>query len=191
MKKLLCLLLVLVLCLSLCACGNTTEKEAASEETPNMANPEQTTAEEEYKTIEFEEPVVVWEDENIRVELICFFEELFYWPEGDPVIEKGATFRLVNKTDVEVMVRLLEAYVGMDAVQLVQSAGGETPAPQKAMTINYVFQKFVGSNTAPLESLEDLYQLDGYFYVGLKENPGENVITQKYEAHFSLPELIG
>ena len=190
MKKLLCLLLALTVCLSLCACGNTTEKEAETEETPNEVTPEQTTAE-EYKTIEFEEPVVVWEDENIRVELICFFEEPFYWTPGDPVIEKGATFRLINKSDVEVIVRLLEAYVGMDAVQLVQSAGGDTPAPQKAMTVNYIFQKFVGSNTAPLESLEDLYQLDGYFYVALKEKPGENVITQTYEVQFSLPELIG
>lgn len=189
MKKAISLLLALVICLSLCACGNNnvdskvegyaeTEAEPSNEATKNN------------DLIEFEEPVLVWEDDNVKIELVSFYQELLNWYDKGPVLEKGITVRYYNKTNYGVIIQLQEAYLGVDAVQIMHTNGSESPAAGKATTYNYMIQHITGSSTSALESMDDLYQLDGKFWVGIKHDPSSNMVNESYDVNFSLPSIM-
>ena len=186
MKKAMLLILTLALSMSLYACGggSKSEENAAAGTNSNEASTEAAN-----DMIVFDEPVVVWEDENIQIEAIGFYQEFYNWGDREPATEKGVTFRYVNKTDHQILIQLDEAYLGMDAVQIMHCEGSETPAPGKATTRNYIFQYVTGPTTQSVDSMEDLYVLDGRFFVGLKKT-SENMIDESYYVSFAFEDLL-
>jgi len=186
MKKTLSIVLVIVLFLALSACDNTED----TTQTQEMTSAPIDTANE--NVIEFGSPVVIWEDDNIKIELLSFYQEFVNWGVADkePATEKGITVRYYNKTDYGVIIQLQEAYLGVDAVQILHSAGSETPASGKATTREYLIQKVVGSNTTALESMEDLYQLDGRFWVGIKHDKNSSIADEHYNIEFDFASIV-
>lgn len=191
MKKILSVILMLALLLSLCACGSNAESNVDSKVDGNTeAKAETSTATKNDDLIEFEEPILVWEDNNIKIELVSFYQEHLNWVGGEPATEKGITLRYYNKTNYGVVIQLQEAYLGVDAVQILNMDGSETPAAGKATTRNYLFQNITGSSISALESMDDLYQLDGRFWVGIKHDPNSSMVNDSYDVNFSLPSIM-
>lgn len=184
MKKVLSAILLLALLLSLCACSSNVESKTGDKtETPNVAPKND-------DVIEFGEPLLVWEDDNIKIELVSFYQEHFNWVTGESTTEKGITVRYYNKTSYGVVIQLQEAYLGVNAVQILHSDGSESPAPGKATTRNYLIQNVTGSTTSALESMDNLYQLDGSFWVGIKHDKDSSMVNESYTVDFSLPSIM-
>lgn len=175
MKKVVSLLLVLVMCLSLCACG----AEKAS--SPVAIQPEGTNT--EGNNVDFETPLLAWEDNKVKLEIIGFFQEKNIWAES-PTLESGITFKLTNKTDAELNAMFVDAYIGTDNVSIIIKDVNSTVAPGKSVTQKYLINKYVGSNVAALDSIEELYELDGKFSIYFTEDYSAN-----YDLTFSIPEL--
>ena len=103
-------------------------------------------------SIDFESPILIYEDDNIRIELQSFFHEFMNWgdPGRKPAFEKGLLVKYYNKTDYEVWIQLREAYLGMDAVCPAKTAGNEAVAPGKASICAYQIWQYAGTKYKPL-----------------------------------------
>lgn len=193
----LCAFGIALLICCLCACGaekassaDVSEKEQVSVSAENEESQieelesQQEGPETEDNSIEFETPLVAWEDDKVKIEIIGFFQETYYWDE-DPTTESGVTFKYTNKTDAEFQVWLDDAYIGTDGVYIMRSGGDGNVAPGKSTTSNYIFQKYVGSKEVALDSIDELYELDGKFLSYSSDNRFE-----QYDMSFSIPELM-
>ena len=94
MKKSIAMLLALVLCLSLCACGASGKANPfdAFMDSGNTASQDDNN-----EMIEFENTVVA-DDMDVTIELVNFHTKEYDWVEGKQQ-EKIVTFRFTNKTD--------------------------------------------------------------------------------------------
>lgn len=199
MKKILTCLLAAALLLSLAACGSDAQEASATPEpteeatpTPEPpATPEPTPTPEPAPepgsaTIDFEN-VVLYEDENVSIELIQFYEEEQQgWGDGDDFVDKCANIKFKNKGEYDFFF-ILEAYVGEDAVNVILWDGNNGPAPGKSANYKFGFRKNTSPEETPLDSLEDLYNLDGRFEITLKNG---NEIVRWYDASFSVPNTL-
>jgi len=116
MKKIISLVLVLAICMSLCACGKSDacscdcaqcaqcEKKThnAHESADLVQTPSASAEEDAGNRVVFPEPVLLAEDNTVRIELVSFFEE--HSPYQD--IGKYVEMTFTNKTDYEMRVRL-------------------------------------------------------------------------------------
>ena len=82
MKRFFALLLALMLCLSLCACGNKSGDDMQSESSG---------------TKEFEN-VILADNDAVKIELVNFYAKDENWAHLGEIIEKGFTMRITNKT---------------------------------------------------------------------------------------------
>ena len=134
MKKIISLILVLVICLSLCACGNSDACNCDCEQCADCEKKTQTAeiadsshtggaleAAKNNDVIEFETPIVVAEDEYLRVELVKFYQDyrtfdVHGYPANAEANTEGATlekyvvFKYCNKTDHVLRIQLDEIY---------------------------------------------------------------------------------
>ena len=205
MKKVISLILAAIMCLSLCACGKSDactcdcaqcancEKKTQIADASNADNASEA-EEQNDNVIEFETPIVVAEDENLRVEVAKFYQEYRCWTEnGYPnnansttegaTFEKFVAFKFYNKSDHTLSVRLSDIYLGSDGADYfpIESSSTEVAAGKNVLG-NFLIRT---GEKETLKSMEDLYSLDGDFYIYHKGEDG--VLRDGYELDFSIP----
>lgn len=208
MKKGISLILAAIMCLSLCSCGksdacscdcaqcaqceNKTHTTEAADISPVDNVPE--AAEQNNNVIEFETPIVVAEDEYLRVELVKFYEEYRLWKQGYPysadattegaILEKIVVFKICNKTDHTLSVAMSDAYLGNDGAKIFNIGSGyaDDVAAGKNILKDFLI---LTAEEETLKSIEELYSLDGDFTVWHKGEDG--VLRKNYELKFSIP----
>lgn len=199
MKKLLIMMIATVLAVSLTACGNKdnamknqpgsseSSESSTSEAKDNEMKNQQESLEPEMKVIDFENTVLA-DNDVVTVELVQFYEEEVNWngPET-PVFEKNITLQVKNKSDYEIIFNYSDAYIGDEAVRVSMYDGNEGPAPGKSKKYRYCIEQDTAPDHTPLESIEDLYDLDGNFEISIVK---EGVITDTYDLDFSIPKAI-
>lgn len=211
MKKIISLVLALVMCLSLCACG---QSDACNCDCAQCAQCEKKTqntiavdadqvdniseeAEQNDNVIEFETPIVVAEDENLRVELVKFYGEYRLWKQGYPysadattegaTLEKIVVFKFCNKTNHTLRVAMSDAYLGNDGANIFNVDSGHSDDVGAGKNILKDFLVLTGGEET-LKSIEELYSLDGDFTVWHKGEDG--VLRNNYELKFSIPNAL-
>ena len=194
MKKQITLLLVLVMALSLSACGGEQAAETGEEtqEAEVSTEVESTEpSESDNSVIEFDD-AVVYEDENAKIELLAFYEEEMNWSEGTKN-EKNITLKLYNKSEYDLFIDLVDLYVGDDQVTASMSDGTMTAAPGKNGTFRYIIWYDSVTNSldhTALDSLEDLYSLEGRLDIRIDKDVNDNKIDDSYKASFDLKSII-
>lgn len=204
MKKIVFLVLVLAICLSLCACGKSDtcpydceqcaeyEKQAQATETED-ATSDVETVEQDDNVIKFETPIVVAEDENIRVELVKFYQDyrtfdVHGYPSNANAATEGATlekyvvFNYCNKTDHALRIELKEIYLGSDSAFSVYARISDNVAAGKKVLREHIIQT---GEKETVKSMEELYSLDGDFYVWHVGD--DDVSRDRYRLKFSIP----
>lgn len=197
MKKTVSLVLILAICLSLCACAKNDvctcecaqcaqcEKKTHSHETVNIITDSfGATAEQdkEGSKITFPEPVLLAEDNKVRIELVSFIQEASPWKD----IGKYVTLKMTNHADYEVGVRLENLAVNNESADVSYSAGA-TPNILPGETTTYFIEIRDAFNNA-LDSLDQLYTLKGRFKVSRRT--GTNSYADAYEIPFSVPNSL-
>lgn len=211
MKKGISLVLALMMCLPLCACGQSDACNCDCSQCAQCEKKTQNTvavdadqvdniseeAEQNDNVIEFETPIVVAEDENLRVEVAKFYQEYRCWTEnGYPnnanvttegvTFEKFVVFKFYNKSDHALSVRLSDIYLDSDGADYFPIGSSSTEvAAGKNVLGNFLIR--TGEKEA-LKSMEDLYSLDGDFYIYHKGEDG--VLRNGYELDFSIPNSM-
>lgn len=197
MKKVISLILVAIMCLSLCACGRTNactcdcaqcaqcEKKThvhEAEEITQEPSGSATEQEDNGNKIVFPEPVLLAEDNKIQIELVSFIQEESPWKD----IGKYVTLKMTNYADYEVGVRLENLAVNNESADASYSAG-DTPNILPGETTTYFIEIRDAFNNA-LDSLDQLYTLKGRFKVSRRT--GTNSYTDAYEIPFSVPKSM-
>ena len=207
MKKILSLVLALVICLSLCACGKSDgcscdcaqcadcEKKTQSAEIADASHPNDVpeAAAQNDNVIEFETPIVVAEDNNLRVEVVKFFQDyrtfdVHGYPSNADAATAGATlekyvvFKFCNKTDHALRIELKEFYLGSDSAFSANAYISERVSAGKNALREYIVQT---SEKETLKSMEELKSMDGDFYVWHVGD--DDVSRDRYRLKFSIP----
>lgn len=197
MKKIISLVLALVMCLSLCACGQSDacncdcpqcaqcEKKTHSHETVDVImDSSETTVEQDNNgnKIVFPEPVLMAEDNKVRIELVGFIQEESPWKD----IGKYVTLKFTNYADYEVGVWLENLAVNNESAD-ASYRGGEKPNILPGETTTYFIEIRDAFNNA-LDSLDQLYTLKGRFEV--LRRTGTNSYADAYEIPFSIPDAL-
>lgn len=193
MKKGLSMILVLAMCLALCACGNSDsctcdcpacaqcEKKAqniAESTTEISASAEENSG----NKIVFPEPVLLAEDNTVRVELISFFEEKSPYKD----IGKYVALKFTNKAAYEIGVDLENLAVENIAVDCSYQ-NAQIPKLLPGETTTYFIEIRDTFHNA-LDSLNLLYTLKGRFEV--MERTGSNTYKDAYELPFSVAATL-
>ena len=140
MKKTLSLLLALVMCLSLCACG--------------VGNVQVMYPSSSGEKIEFED-VVLAEDENVKITLVEFYEDTLLKAQNSDSA-KCVTFKVENKTDSD-MDFYVTPYLNNERYEAAYVSGNTVEAGRigsVGISVTY------GHNHSDVESLEELYNLE-------------------------------
>ena len=197
MKKIITAVLTLVMCLSLCACGKSDactcdcaqcadcEKKTHAHETVNVIMDSIGTTEEQDNNgskIVFPEPVLLAEDNKVRIELVSFIQEESPWKD----IGKFVALKMTNNADYEVGVRLANLVVNNESADASYSAG-DMPNILPGETTTYYIEIRDAFNNA-LDSLDQLYTLKGRFEV--LRRTGTNHYADAYEIPFSIPNAL-
>ncbi len=196
MKKVISLILVLVMCLSLCACGKSDactcdcaqcadcEKKTHSHDkiTVQGSSEQEAVLETDMRKIEFPEPVLLAEDQKVRVELIRFFEEDSPYKH----VGKYVAMQITNKADYEIGVRLENLAVGGSAVE-ASYPNAQMPNLLSGETTTYYFE-IMDTFKNTLDSLDSLYTLKGRFEV--LRRTGNSSYADAYELPFSVEDSL-
>ena len=210
MKKGMSLVLALVMCLSLCACG---QSDACNCDCPQCAQCEKKTpntiavaadqvdniseeAEQNDNAIEFETPIVVAEDENLRVEVVKFYQDYVSWNDhGQPsskkadsttegaTLEKFLVFKYYNKSDQALVVQMDDMYLGSDGASYHSISSPSVEIAEGKNNLGTFLVRTGEKET--LKSMEELYFLDGQFHVWSKGEDG--VLLNQHNLEFSIP----
>lgn len=195
MKKGISLVLVLVMCLSLCACGKSNtctcdcpqcalcEQKTQSNGVADGTQESSVTADEMEngkRKIVFPEPVLLAEDDKVRVELVSFFEE----DSPDKHVGKYISLKMTNKADYEIGIRLKNIAVDGSAVECSYPRA-ETPNLLAGETTTY-YLEIMDSFKNTLDSLDSLYTLKGRFEV--LRRTGNSTYKDAYEVPFSVED---
>lgn len=158
MKKTISLLLALVLCLSLCACG------ASGKANPSdafMDSGNTASQDDNNEMIEFENTIVA-DDMDVTIELVNFHTKEYDWVEGKQQ-EKIVTFRFTNKTDQQLFLNADNFYLDNEKAYVCMEDGTVSLEAGRAGKYSFI----VAENTSPehtaLRSLDELYKLEGTF----------------------------
>lgn len=195
MKRIITGLLALCICISLCGCSSKQNQTKANNNYA-VSVPE-ASEQSNNNVIEFETPIVVAEDETLRVELVKFYQEYRCWNEnGYPLtadsstkgatLEKFVVFKFYNKCDQDLYIEMESVYLGSDgAYCLSLESSAKKPVAGKNVTGHYLVQT---SEKETLASMDELYSLDGEFEVFYQGEDG--VLRNRYELKFSIPNAL-
>lgn len=182
-------MLVLAMCLSLCACGKSgtctcdcpqcalCEQKTHSDGAAEAASGTAAETGENGSKIVFPEPVLLAEDDKVRVELISFFEENSPYKH----IGKYVTLKFTSKADYEIGVRLENLAVDGSSVDSYSAEGSPNLLPGETTT--YYFEILDPFKNA-LDTVDQLYTLKGRFKV--MRRTGSNSYADSYEIPFSV-----
>ena len=197
MKRIITGLLVLGICFSLFGC-NSKQNHKETDSNHTVCIPAAT--EQSDNVIMFETPIVVAEDEYVRVELLKFYQEHYIWSDmggayGTPekvtpsiegsALESLVVFKFYNKCDHRVRLYMDNTYLGNDGASLYLMAAKVNPDAGKSVTAPYLIRT---DELTPLQSMEELYSFEGEFLVqheyedGTKKNP--------HTLKFSIPAAV-
>lgn len=152
MKKLLFLLLTIILCFPLVACGNKDTNDSIG------IMVESNEDEFEGEVIEFNNTVLV-DDDLVRIELVKFYTAENYSDEDNT--RKGFCVKCTNKSDgYEMDIWPMDCYV-RDEMVMVTKVGGNLIMPGKTAYLDYYFKYERPEGSVQLNSLDDLYDLEG------------------------------
>lgn len=193
MKKIVSLVLILAICLSLCACGKSDictcdctqcadcEKKKLSQEPTVDSDSVVMQEENSKKKVELPEPILLAEDQNIRVELVGFFEE------DSPYKHLGrfVTMRYTNKADYEIGVRLENLAIEGSAIDCAFYSSSPDLLPGE--TTSYHCEILDSFHNA-LDSIDQFYTLKGRFKV--MRRTGESHYADAYELPFSVENAL-
>lgn len=207
MKKVMALILVLTICLSLCACGQSNtctcdcaqcaqcEKKTQNIEITDASHTDGTSeeAEQNENVIEFESPIVVAENEYVRIEVIRFYQEYRSWKGSypntadstveDAALEKFLVFKYCNKSDQALVVQMDDMYLGSDGASYHSISSPSVEIAEGKNNLGTFLVRTGEKET--LKSMEELYYLDGQFYVWSKGEDG--VLRNQHNLKFSIP----
>lgn len=180
MKKMIAMTLALILCLSLCACGQKTAENTNTVvvQTPQVIYPD-TTGEK----IDMGD-LLLAEDENVKITLVDFYVENRNLMSG-PSEEKCATLKIENKTQQELVFNA-RAYLDNEELTVIGMSSNSVEAgrvARYAATYDYG----VYPNSTPVESLDKLYGLE--WSIELMFGAGTNDRNQ-YDVQCSIAEAM-
>ena len=181
MKKSIALLLALVLCLSLCACGASgkTNPTDVSMDSGNTASQDSNN-----EMIEFEN-IIVADDMDVTIELVNFHTKEYNWTTGMQQ-EKIVTFRFTNKTDQQLSLHSGNFYLDNEKAYVCMEDGNVSLEAGRAGKYSFI----VAENTAPehtaLKSLDELYKLEGTFSGRIEYDSSRKDV----DISFSIPKAI-
>lgn len=195
MKRLVAFFLVMSICLSLCGC-NTGEKQNTIDNNHVEPVPDTTELNND-NVIAFEPPIVVAEDEYVRVELLKFYQDYYLYGgagsavKADPswegaTLEKFMVLKFYNKCDHELSISITDIYLGNDGASYYLLDANVSPDAGKNITRTYMVR--TGEKEA-VKSMEELYSCEGEFFItheyedGTKKNP--------HTLKFSIPNALG
>lgn len=165
MKKAISMLLVLALCLSLCACGKSTSSKSNADVVQNAVNdftPAQTeNVNVNDSLIEFENVVLV-DNDTVKIELVNFYAEDVKWF-SDVQNEKYITVKATNKSNHDITLNPGNFYLGDEAVVAIMITGSIAPAPGKSGNYTFMIKYNTSPEATALDSLKELYALEGSF----------------------------
>lgn len=206
-KKLAFLVAAALLLTTLAACGGnenaaddnekadastsqSTDQPDASEPDTSVVQTAQTTltysGEEGARTITLDPAIVLYEDENVTAELTGFYEEEVNWKGSDtPSIEKALTIKVQNNSDREMLFSIYDAYLEDESVQSALLDGNAGPMPGKSKSFSYRIRYETQPDPTPVNSLEQLFHMDGRFEIKLKNAEGTAFETL-YEPDFAI-----
>jgi len=197
MKKILLMTLAAVLAVFLTACGTgdnaptdvPTAPEPTAESTPTPVPSEEPSPEPENNVIDFEN-VVLADDDVVTVELVQFYEEEVNELNEEPTIDKFVTLKVTNKSEYGLVLFDIDAYIGDEAVWVLMYDGNNAPAPGKSKNLRYCIRWNTSPKETSLDSLDDLYNLNGSFRLTMwSDTEGEDYVGE-YSIDFSIPDIL-
>ena len=132
--------------------------------------------------IDFSEPILLFEDNNVRLEAIALYQEVQNDWDSPATHKEFITLRFHNNADYEIMFFPDLFYLGNEEVKWVYKEGTPDILPGKVANYSFCVKN---TNDESLDSIEDLYQLNGRFEVFRYEN---NRLSDRYYIPFSMSE---
>ncbi len=183
MKKWITLFLMLVLCLSLCACGGG--GDTSSETTEQQSEPAEQQDESGNQEIVFEEPLVVVDNEKVTISVTRFFTEYFNEGTNDEFASSGFEVDVENHME-GYKIDVYPRNVSLSDQRVIEFAvnGNSIVAPGKIATV-----RFTRLDDKAFDDLNDLYELEGDFDLTVTD---DNYWYQDLggEIPFSIPESM-
>lgn len=154
----------------------------------NQTNPSEQNSTESLRTINFDQPVILVDDDLVTVEVLNFFEEEITDAQSGKMIEKNYTLKVTNNFDHEINVRLSNGYVGNDKVTVGFDSG--TPDLKMGKSAELTGMAFYDGTQGrqALNSLDDLYNLEFEIEVLVYSEDGkyfDGDLGRDYEIEFS------
>lgn len=159
-----------IISISLCSCSKTVVQNTNDSLNKNNEG-----------TIEFTDVVLI-DDELVKIELVNFFEKNVNWSTGKQN-EKCITFKATNKTNYELSIHTDKFYLKDEEAFVCMMDGTMCPAPGKSGKYSFYIGKQGTPEHSALESLEELYDLEGMFEIYSKEK-------KSYKMDFSIENAI-
>ena len=196
MKKLIVFFLGLTVCFCLWGCNQTAQSTDS-----HLHHTLESTQQSKDDVILFDTPVVVAEDEYVKVELLKFYQDSYIWRDfggahGTPekvspstdgsAMEKIIVFKIYNKCDHDLELSMKDIYLGNDGASLYLLAAGVAPDAGKNVTAPYLIRT---GEMETLASMEDLYSFEGEFHVWHLDQDGKKQHSHNLE--FSVATAFG
>ena len=166
---------VVMLCLVACSSASVEETTTISEE-----------ASEDDSIIEFDD-TILFDEGTVTVELINFYAEDVNWTTGSQN-EKHVTFKVTNNADHEIRLDEKDFYINDEICYVCGKSDTIDLAPGKSGTYIYIIAYDTAPEHTALETLDELYYLEGTF---TGTNLYDDSKNSKFEIEFSIQEAIG
>ena len=147
MKRFFALLLALMLCLSLCACGNKSGDDMQSESSG---------------TKEFEN-VILADNDAVKIELVNFYAKEENWAHLGEIIEKGFTMRITNKTSSTIGFNPKHFYLDNEEVSIMMMGISDSVEAGRTAIIPYSIWYETQPYNTPVKTFDELSRLEGSF----------------------------
>lgn len=196
MKKTILLTTISAFAIFLAACGSQASS-SAEETTANVKTEENETDAAESKAesgagevskdknlITFKDKILA-DNDIVKLELVNFYAQEVNTAEGKQN-QKYISIKATNKTDHDFFLNP-EFYLDGEKAYVALQGGSIGPAPGKSANYSFLVARDTKPQPTPLETLEELYDLEGAFE-GLEELESGN---ESIEVNFSIPEALG
>lgn len=147
MKRFFALLLAVMMCLSLCACGNKSGDDTQSGSSG---------------TKEFEN-VILADNDAVKIELVNFYAKEDNWAHLGEIIEKGFTMRITNKTSSTVGFNPNHFYLDNEEVSIMMMGISDSVEAGRTAIIPYSIWYETQPYNTPVKTFDELSRLEGSF----------------------------